>query len=43
LAPHIAEEIWARLGHTKSLSHRPWPTFDPKKLVETTRELAGNR
>jgi leucyl-tRNA synthetase len=38
-APHIAEELWARLGHTKSLSHRPWPTYDPKKLTESTMEL----
>ena len=39
LAPHIAEEFWQRLGHTKSLAHRPWPTFDPAKLVESTMEL----
>src|SRR5947199_8795027 len=24
-APHIAEEIWSRLGHTKALERRPWP------------------
>ena len=39
LAPHIAEELWARLGHTKSLSRRPWPEYDPKKLTESTMEL----
>jgi leucyl-tRNA synthetase len=38
-APHIAEEIWHRLGHHKSLSARPWPTYDPAKLTETTMEL----
>ncbi len=38
-APHIAEELWERLGHTKSLARRPWPTYDPAKLVETTMEL----
>ena len=38
-APHIAEEIWSRLGHTKSLTRRPWPTYDPAKLVESTMEL----
>ena len=27
-APHIAEELWERLGHHRSLSHRPWPTVD---------------
>jgi len=38
-APHIAEEIWSHLGHHRSLSNRPWPTFDPAKLVETNMEL----
>jgi leucyl-tRNA synthetase len=38
-APHIAEEIWARLGHTKSLSRRPWPVYDEAKLTESTMEL----
>jgi leucyl-tRNA synthetase len=38
-APHIAEEIWSRLGHTKSLSRRPWPAYDEDRLVESTLEL----
>ncbi len=38
-APHIAEEIWARLGHSKTLTRRPWPTFDPAKLAETAIEI----
>jgi leucyl-tRNA synthetase len=38
-APHLAEELWERLGHTKSLARRPWPTYDPAKLVESTLEL----
>jgi len=38
-APHIAEEIWQRLGHHKSLARRPWPTFDEAKLAESTLEL----
>jgi leucyl-tRNA synthetase len=38
-APHIAEEIWSRLGHTKSLTRRPWPSYDPAKLVESTLEI----
>jgi leucyl-tRNA synthetase len=38
-APHIAEELWERLGHTKSLARRPWPTFDEAKLVESEMEL----
>jgi len=38
-APHIAEEIWQRLGHTQSLARHPWPKLDPAKLVEDTMEL----
>ncbi len=38
-APHIAEEMWWRLGHHKSLTRRPWPTYDPAKLIETSIEL----
>lgn len=28
-APHIAEELWKVLGHTKTLAYEPWPKFDP--------------
>jgi leucyl-tRNA synthetase len=38
-APHIAEEIWHRLGHERSLARRPWPTYDATKLVESTMEI----
>ncbi len=27
--PHLAEEIWERLGENASLTYEPWPTFDP--------------
>jgi len=33
-APHIAEELWARLGHSNSLAHEPWPTHDPSALEQ---------
>ena len=39
LAPHIAEEIWQRLGHEGSLTRVPWPSFDPAKLVDSDMEL----
>jgi leucyl-tRNA synthetase len=29
-APHLAEEIWERLGHPDSLAYAPWPDFDPE-------------
>ena len=33
-APHIAEELWSKLGHTQSITTAPWPVFDPQYLVE---------
>ena len=39
-APHLCEELWQRLGHTGSLSHGPWPPFDPALLVEDTATVA---
>ncbi|HMM95706.1 leucine--tRNA ligase [Phycicoccus sp.] len=36
LAPHIAEELWMRLGHTESLAHEPFPVADPALLVDET-------
>jgi leucyl-tRNA synthetase len=38
-APHIAEEIWLRLGHAESLARHTWPAYDPAKLVESNIEL----
>lgn len=35
-APHIAEEAWQLLGGTGSLSCIPFPTYDPKYLIEET-------
>jgi len=39
-APHIAEELWQRLGHTQSLAYEPWPQYDPDLAREKTVELA---
>jgi leucyl-tRNA synthetase len=36
LAPHLAEELWRRLGHDTSLAHGPFPQADPAYLVEDT-------
>jgi leucyl-tRNA synthetase len=33
-APHMAEELWARLGHDTTLAYQPWPAADPQYLVE---------
>ena len=32
-APHLAEELWAVLGHQPSVSQQPWPIFDPVLTV----------
>ena len=40
-APHMAEELWERLGHDGSIfDGANWPTYDPAKLVEDTVTLA---
>jgi leucyl-tRNA synthetase len=39
LAPHIAEELWQRLGHAASLAYEPWPSYEPKYLVTATLEI----
>jgi leucyl-tRNA synthetase len=33
-APHIAEELWGRLGHPESLAYHPFPVADPAFLVQ---------
>ncbi|HJQ45862.1 MAG TPA: leucine--tRNA ligase [Amycolatopsis sp.] len=38
LCPHVAEELWHRLGHPDSLAHGPFPVADDKFLVEDTVE-----
>jgi len=30
LAPHIAEEMWAKLGHAATLAYEPWPVANPE-------------
>jgi leucyl-tRNA synthetase len=40
LAPHVAEELWQRMGHAKTLAYEKWPDYDEKYLVETEAEMA---
>ncbi len=37
-APHIAEELWQKLGHKESISKVPFPRFEAKYLVESEKE-----
>lgn len=36
VAPHVAEELWERLGHDTSLAHAAFPVADPAYLVDDT-------
>ena len=36
-APHIAEELWEKLGNTESISTAPFPIFKPQYLVESSK------
>jgi leucyl-tRNA synthetase len=38
-APHIAEELWSRLGNTGLAMHQPWPAHDESMLRESELEL----
>ncbi|HYM80757.1 MAG TPA: leucine--tRNA ligase [Candidatus Limnocylindria bacterium] len=39
-APHLAEELWQRLGHPASLAHEPWPVWDPALVLDETVTVA---
>jgi leucyl-tRNA synthetase len=39
MAPHVAEEMWARTGGTGFACHAPWPVADPAALVATEMTL----
>jgi len=40
LAPHIAEELWERLGNAYSVHEQPWPAWDETLAAESTVEVA---
>ena len=37
-APHIAEELWKRLGNTESITYAPYPVHEDKYLQEDSKE-----
>ena len=39
-APHLAEEIWEKLGNTSLCAMAPWPSHDESKTVDETIEIA---
>jgi leucyl-tRNA synthetase len=38
LCPHMAEELWGRLGHSQTLTFEPFPSFDAQLLIDDTFE-----
>lgn len=39
IAPHISEELWARLGHEETITYQPWPSYDEALLVDDEIEI----
>jgi leucyl-tRNA synthetase len=39
-APHLAEELWERLGHPPSIADAEWPSYDPALCVDAEVEIA---
>ncbi len=39
-APHLAEELWRRLGHSGTIAYEAWPAYDEAKLARDTMIIA---
>ncbi|WP_181349485.1 leucine--tRNA ligase [Thalassobacillus sp. CUG 92003] len=39
VAPHLAEELWQKLGNEETISYQSWPTHDASKLIEDEIEI----
>ncbi|MFD1851166.1 leucine--tRNA ligase [Oceanobacillus bengalensis] len=39
IAPHLAEELWEKLGHESTITFEAWPAYDEAKLVEDEVEV----
>jgi leucyl-tRNA synthetase len=39
-APHLAEELWQRLGHAHSIAYEAWPAHDEAKLARELMQIA---
>lgn len=39
IAPHLAEELWEKLGYNETISYQSWPAFDETKLVDDEVEI----
>ncbi|WP_121611371.1 leucine--tRNA ligase [Mesobacillus foraminis] len=39
ICPHVAEELWEKLGHKETISYAAWPAYDEAKLVDEEIEI----
>ena len=39
IAPHVAEELWEKLGHAETITYAAWPEFDESKMIEDEVEV----
>lgn len=39
ICPHLAEELWEKLGNTETISYEAWPAFDESKLIDNEVEI----
>jgi leucyl-tRNA synthetase len=39
ICPHVAEELWSKLGYSETISYEAWPVFDESKLVDDEVEI----
>lgn len=39
IAPHLAEELWEKLGHNESITYAEWPTYDEALTVDDEVEI----
>ncbi|GEN48817.1 leucine--tRNA ligase [Ligilactobacillus pobuzihii] len=39
ITPHIAEELWSKLGHVGTITYASWPTYEESKLVDDSVQI----
>ena len=39
IAPHIAEEMWNKMGHNNTITYEKWPTYDEAKTIDDEIEI----
>lgn len=38
-APHVTDELWSSCGEQGSIHHAPWPTYDPKLIIDDSVKM----